>query len=72
VLFGIFVFPILWVIALYTFPAYDETGAQLENPGSFEAMIIMVPLAFIGAIVFGIIGSLIGFVIRRTSKARKQ
>jgi hypothetical protein len=70
-LIGVFVFPVLWMIALYSIPVKDALGKEVDNPPTFFAMMFMIPLAVIGAIVFGPLGAIIGYVIHRVREARK-
>ena len=67
-LFGAFVFPMLWMIALYSIPVYNSAGEQETNPGTLLATMVMIPLGFAGGIVFGLIGAAIGFFVRRRGR----
>ena len=66
--FGVFVFPIIWVIALFAFPAYSEPGQPIKDSGSLLAVLFMVPLAIVGGIVFGGVGALIGYLAGRAKQ----
>jgi hypothetical protein len=61
-LFGVFIFPVAWTVALYAIPAYNEAGEEIQNPGTALSVLFMFPLAIVGGIVFGVIGALIGSV----------
>ena len=69
-LFGGLVFPVLWMIALFAIPVENAAGEQVKNPSSAMAVLFMIPLAIVGAIVFGAIGALIGYALGHRKEKR--
>ena len=70
-LFGMFVFPCLWILGLYVSSPYDASGARINNLSTLFATILIVPLSVIGGVVFAPLGALIGYIIGLRARHRE-